>query len=818
MRFVKGQVSGGYLRLGWSNVGLVPMPLVEQPFGCIAMDFVGPLPRTKRGNRYILVICDYATRYPEAIPLPTTKAARVAKELVKLFAHFRIPQEILTDQGANFMSGLLEEVYSSLHIRRIRTSPYHPQTDGLVERFNGTLKAMLKKFNNTRGSDWDEYLPYLLFAYREVPQESTGFSPFELLYGRKVRGPLDVLREEWTGEHRSTQSVGQHLMDIQKRLAEMSILVTDNMQQAQAKQKTYYDQRAKIRKFEGGDEVLVLLSRAGNPLKLEWAGPYRIIRQISPVNYIVETPGRRRETKTVHINLMKKWYSTPTSSLFAVELHVLNDDLHHFREEDLLVPVPDSSSEDASNFVISQRLSISQRNELFLLTERFPGLFSSSPGRTSVVEHRIYVKGATPVKQKPYRVPYSQRDQVQQELRTMLESGIIRESVSPWASPMVIVSKKDGSLRLCVDYDAYPMPRVEEVFDSIGSASYITTLDLAKGYWQIPMAADSCEVTAFITPFGLFEFLVMPFGLHTAPATFQRLMNSLLREFQEFAGAYLDDVVIFSCSWEDHLAHLSRVFACLHAAGLTVKPSKCSFGFEKTLYLGHIIGGGNICPDPEKVESVINYRRPSTKRDVRAFLGLIGYYRKFLKDFSGTAAPLIALTKKGQPDRVKWDKQCEDTFQILKHQIVSTPVLRVAYPSKPFLLQTDASDLGLGAVLSQEHEGSEHPVAFASRKLSPAEKKYSVIEKECLALVWGIKHFHVYLFGKKFKVQTDHQPLHWLHQMQNSNNRLTHWALSLQPYHFELHYRAGSQNGNADALSRQSDVISGVGNDPPPST
>lgn len=284
------------------------------------MDFVGPLPRTKRGNRYILVICDYATRYPEAIPLPTTEAARVAKELVGLFAHFGIPQEILTDQGANFMSGLLEEVYLALHIRRIRTSPYHPQTDGLVERFNGTLKAMLKKFSNGRQSDWDEYLPYLLFAYREVPQESTGFSPFELLYGRKVRGPLDVLREEWTGESCTAKEVGQHMLDTQRRLAEMSQVVSSNMQSAQAKQKAHYNKHVKDRSFREGEEVLVLLPRAGNPLKLEWAGPYKVVQQTSSVNYQVKTPGRRRDMKVVHVNLMKRWYRTPSPSCFAEEV------------------------------------------------------------------------------------------------------------------------------------------------------------------------------------------------------------------------------------------------------------------------------------------------------------------------------------------------------------------------------------------------------------------------------------------------------------------------------------------------------------------
>ena len=212
---------------------MISMPLIDHPFQRIAMDVVGPLPRSRSGNKYILTICDYATRYPEAIALPSTEASRIAKELVLLSSRVGIPEEILTDQGSNFMSVLLQEVYQLLGISRIRTSPYHPQTDGLVERFNGTLKAMMKKFTSRNKKDWDEYLPYLLFAYREAPQESTGFSPFELLNGRRVRGPLDVLREVWTEEEPGKTTKISHLVQMREHLEEMSTLVRANMSSCQ---------------------------------------------------------------------------------------------------------------------------------------------------------------------------------------------------------------------------------------------------------------------------------------------------------------------------------------------------------------------------------------------------------------------------------------------------------------------------------------------------------------------------------------------------------------------------------------------------------
>ena len=252
------------------KVPLVPLPVVTEPFRRIAMDVVGPLPRSRCGNRHILVLCDYATRYPEAVPLRSIDAEHVAEEIVKVLARVGIPEEILTDQGSNFTSQLLAEVYRLLHIHPIRTSPYHPQTDGLVERFNQTLKGMLSKAATTDGKDWGKLIPYLLFAYREVPQSSTGFSPFELVYGRAVRGPLDILRESWEASHRSNESVVSHVLMMREKLAQMSELVQENMKTARQKQKAWYDRNAQEREFQPSDQVLVLLPTTTNKLLAQW--------------------------------------------------------------------------------------------------------------------------------------------------------------------------------------------------------------------------------------------------------------------------------------------------------------------------------------------------------------------------------------------------------------------------------------------------------------------------------------------------------------------------------------------------------------------
>lgn len=252
---------------------MVPLPIIDEPFHRIAMDIVGPLPRTRSRNKYILVVCDYATRYPEAVALKSIDAEHVAEALITLFSRVGVVEEILTDQGTNFTSQLFAELYRLLHVKAVRTSPYHPQTDGLVERFNRTLKDMLKKTVAEEGKDWDKLLPYLLFAYREVPQSSTGFSPFELMYGRAVRRPVDVLRETWEASERSNENVVSYILSVQQKLTNMSELARENSAQAWAQQKTCYDRNARERKFVPEEHVLVLLPISTSKLLAKWQGP-----------------------------------------------------------------------------------------------------------------------------------------------------------------------------------------------------------------------------------------------------------------------------------------------------------------------------------------------------------------------------------------------------------------------------------------------------------------------------------------------------------------------------------------------------------------
>jgi hypothetical protein len=295
----------------------------------------------------------------------------------------------------------------------------------------------------------------------------------------------------------------------------------------------------------------------------------------------------------------------------------------------------------------------------------------------------------------------------------------------------------------------------------------------------------------------------MPFGMQNSTGTFQRLVDIVLEGCQSYARAYVDDIVVYSGTWSEHLRHLEEVLTKLGKAGLTVKPKKCSLFGKQVVFLGHFVGGGETRPNPEKIEDVRDYPTPVTKKNVKGFLGLTGYYRSYIANYSETADPLFKLLKKNQPNKVSWNEECEQAFSTLKNALTREPVLRSPDFKKEFIVQTDASNVGIGGILAQlDDEGGEHPVAYYSRRLSDREQKYSTNEKECLAVISALRKWNVYLLGTQFRVETDNRALQWLQKHKSTNPRLERWSLALQPYSFEIVYRKGVLNQNADALSR----------------
>ena len=470
-----------------------------------------------------------------------------------------------------------------------------------------------------------------------------------------------------------------------------------------------------------------------------------------------------------------------------------------------------------------------ERQEAKRIFRQYADVFSRKGeelGCTQTVQHRIHTEEDIAVNQRHRRIPANQFEEVKEHLQALLKQGVIRPSESDYASPIVLVRKKSGALRLCIDYrrlnaktrrDAYPLPRIEESLDALGGAQYFSTIDLASAYNQVQVHPADRHKTAFTSPLGLFEYNRMPFGLCNAPATFQRLMTNIFREDAlKILLVYLDDIIVYSRGVADHLQRLERVFQKLREHGLKVEPGKCQFFQDRVTYLGHVVSAEGVSTDPAKTEAVSQWPVPKTLRELRSFLGFASYYRRFVPNFAQKAAPLHKLVAeradgaKGKHAVIKgehWNQKCQQALEELRRGLTSAPVL--AYPdyAKPFVVETDASDKGLGAVLSQRQDGKLRVIAYASRGLRGSEKSmdnYSSMKLELLALKWAVcEKFREYLLGSEFIVYTDNNPLTYLQSKSKLKAMEQRWAAELASFNFKIQYRAGKHNTNADALSRR---------------
>jgi len=432
---------------------------------------------------------------------------------------------------------------------------------------------------------------------------------------------------------------------------------------------------------------------------------------------------------------------------------------------------------------------------------------TASPG----VQHTIILTDPHPIKQAPYRQSPVKQEAVRAEVQRLLRNHIIVPSSSPWSSPVSLVPKADGSWRMVIDYrrvnartrkDAYPVPLIEACLNACKDADWMSIIDVKDAYHHIEMALESRGITAFVTPDGLFEWNRMPFGLANAPATFQRYVDQQLREFiGKFCAIFFDDCLVYTTgTLAQHMGDVSKVLTKLHSVGLEASANKCRFGYKELLFVGHLVGRGTICPDPDKIRAITEYPLPRTLTALKAFLGLANYYRRFISGFAMHARPLYQMLKKDT--LFEWSQDRLMAFEALKTALVSAPCLYAPDFARPFVLQTDASAAGIGAVLSQHVEGEEHPVGFVSRQLNKAEQNYSPTEWECLAVVWAMGQFEPFLIDAPFVVHTDHSALQWLKTKRTDNKRLERWALKLQEFPFEIAHRPGRANANADALSR----------------
>ncbi|XP_076434600.1 uncharacterized protein LOC143274616 [Babylonia areolata] len=755
------------------RVPLGTVPIVGEPFSKVAVDLVGPIhPSSARGHHYILVMVDYATRYPEAVPLRSIDTPTVAEALWQMWTRVGVPDQVLSDQGTQFMGNVMREVHQLLGIKGLFTSPYHAQANGLVERFNATLKKMLQRLCVKRPRDWDRLVPAVLFAYREVPQESMKFSPFELLYGRTVKGPMSILRRVWTQEDFQgddpARTESEYVVDLRNRVKE----------------------RSKERWFDQGDEVLLLLLVRHNKLQVSWQGPFKVLERVGDWDYRISVRGK---SKLYHANLLKKFLRRERAA--AAYCPTVIEDKSEATElgggSSAIPCVPLTAEESFKDVVLGADLAV-RRAQLQELTAEASYVHTDLPLRSRVGECELILDTDEPVWVRQYPLPHSQTQVIAKEVEAMLSMGVIEKASSPYSAPIVLVRKKDGKVRFCVDYrqlnkhlrfDAEPLPNIDEIFARLGKAKVFSKLDLTKGYWQIPVKTSDRPKTAFTTPDGQFQWVTMPFGLKTAGAIFSRTMREVLAplklpEIQNF----MDDLLIASECWRGHIKVLRALFRHLKEVHLAAKPSKCELGFSEIQFLGHTVSEGHLGLQQEKVDRIRNAPVPTTKKELRSFLGLAGYYRKFVPRYAEVALPLTEKTRGKEPTKVSWSPECQKAFDSLKDALVSAPILQLPDQSKPFVLRTDASGTGLGAVLLQEHEGMLRPVAYASKKLVGAEFRYHAIELECLAVVWSVRKFYPYLHGRTFQLQCDHNPLQYLHRIRPVSRRLMGWAMELQSH------------------------------------
>ncbi|XP_061744139.1 uncharacterized protein LOC133543542 [Nerophis ophidion] len=809
---------------------LQPIPSVGTPFEHLIIDCVGPLPPSKSGCVYLFTIMCQATRYPAAYALRTITTRSILKCLSKFISVFGIPKVIQSDRGSNFTSRTFAAALKSMQVKHNLSSAYHAQSQGALERWHATLKSLLRAYCVEMRRDWEEALPWLLLSARGVVQESTGFSPNDLVFGHKVRTSLSVLNANLDLQN-TPVSFTEYVDGFRRRLLLAWKEATEHLTKAQVKMKLRYDRKAKIRVFNPGDQVLALLPIPGSPFTAKYSGPFTVMSQVSDLNYLLSTPDRKRSQQLCHVNLLKPYHSAGSDKAGGIaaspvglavgvgeplnwpevaawdEVRAPDDSVLHGRL--------DNTQQLKELDSLLGHLSEVQRKQLSDLIFEFLPLFSDTPTCTTLIEHDIDTQGARPIRQRFYRVAPDKQKSMEDSVQYLLDHGLAKPSYSSWASPCLLVKKSDNTYRFCTDYrkvnavtrpDYFPLPRIEDCVDQVGSARYVSKFDLLKGYYQVPLTQRAQEISAFITSSGLYSYTRMSFGLRNAPATFQRLMNRVVGGLQG-CSVYLDDAVCHSDSWDEHLARIRALFQRLVAANLTVNLAKCEFARATVVYLGKVVGQGMVRPVNAKVAAIDNFPVPATKKELMRFLGMIGYYRNFCCNFSTVVSPLTNLLKGGA--KFIWSEECQQAFQNAKLLLTSAPVLAAPKLDLPFQLQVDASQVGAGAVLLQaDDDGVARPVCYFSKKFNKYQFNYSVIEKEALALIWALQHFEVYVGGglHPIVVYSDHNPLTFLQSFKGSTNqRLLRWALFLQPFHLLIRHIRGVENVMADALSRALD-------------
>ena len=813
------------------RVPLQPIPVQDVAFSTLTIDVMGgELPRSQSGNKYLLVIVCNVTKFCHAIALRNLRAKTIASKLVEFFCFVGIPKKIICDNMSSFRSELINEIAQKFGIQMNFSAIYHSQSHGQVERIHHVIETMLRKYVNENPRTWDQTIHFLLFALREAKQTSTNFSPFQLVFGHRMRGLLCVMREMW--EHKVpeknqvTLDTEQYMQKLTETLNTALQAAYSNVSDAQNRMKRQYDKHSTQRELKPGDLALVLLPTTGQKLRCQYKGPYRVLERLPNNNYKIQVD---RRTVVMHINQLRQYYDDNTRD--SDDKQAVDSDttvllaappIGNDFDDELQIDADETEPRGAINadstdgdgkFVLGDQLTDEQRRQMTELLMNYDDVFTSTPGRTELIMHHIKLTDTQPVWQPSYRIPESLRAEVETELQTMLDQGIIRyDNETRYNSPLLVLKRKTGGLRLVNNFielnrktqtDRYQMTNANELISRVAGSKFITIIDLNRFFFQLMIAPECQHLTGFYTPYGTFCYVRLPLGLHGAPSTAQRLIDRVLRGAHKYANALLDDISIHSTTWQGHLRHVQDILERLRKAGLTANVKKCVFASNRLTLLGHQIIDGQILPDEGKIQVVKNWKPPKNKTQLKSFLGLSNFFHQYIDHHAEICAPLTDLLARNKPDKLAWGQRQQEAFDNLKQALISRPILRPPDMSKDMKLYTDASKQSISGVLMQFDDVNQcdYVIAYASRKLLSRETRYSTIELELMAIVFALTHFHHWTYGKKTHVYSDHRPLMWLNSITKHSDRLARWALILQNYDVEVTYIKGEKQ-IADALTR----------------
>ncbi|KAK1561350.1 hypothetical protein QYE76_018190 [Lolium multiflorum] len=785
-----------------------PLPIPYAPWSDISMDFVLGLPRTKYGHDSIFVVVDRFSKMAHFIPCSRTDdASHIAslffREIVRLHG---VPRSIVSDRDVKFMSYLWKTLMAKFNVKLLFSSSSHPQTDGQTEVVNRSLSTLLRVLVKKNLKAWEDCIPHAEFAYNRAKHSTTMRSPFMVVYGFEPPTAIDLL---------PLPLHEQVNMDIDKRAQYMKKLHEDTratIEQQVLRQATRLNLKKKARIFNEGDLVWIHLRKDRFPqernskLKPRGDGPFKVLKRINDNAYVVDIPtSKYLVSNTFNVSDLSPYHGDEENIESRTTLSQGGGD-------DAAPPKVDTTSRPTS----PPRGPMTRARAQALRQEEFGDVFPEEvpaglpPLRG--IEHQIdLIPGASLPNRAPYRTNPEETKEIQKQVQALLDKGYIRISLSPCAVPVILVPKKDGTWRMCVDCRAinnitiryrHPIPRLEDMLDELSGAAVFSKIDLRSGYHQIRMKEGDEWKTAFKTKFGLYEWLVMPFGLTNAPSTFMRLMNHVLREFiGKFVVVYFDDILIYSRNESDHTIHIRHVLQVLRDNQLYGNLEKCTFCKDKVIFLGYVVSQHGVEVDESKIEAIQNWPTPMNVSQVRSFHGLAGFYRRFVPNFSTIAAPLNDLTKKGVV--FEWGAAQDHAFDELKRLLTSAPLLALPDFNKQFEIECDASGIGIGGVLMQEGR----PIAYFSEKLSGAKLNYPIYDKELYALIRVLEVWQHYLWPKEFIIHSDHEALKYLKAQSTLHKRLAKWVEFIESFPYIIKHKKGKDNIVADALSRKNMLL-----------